>query len=145
MTVAVDIPDWFQTKPGNPNSVEDELKQYLDTVVLIPLNNGACRVNPGTATVCPGGQSGVDPVGNNTWYYVHTLANFYLDEVDVQGANVNACGSPPGSPIPPVLGGGSGFLGCIKGWFTNYTTSGPIIPGEPIVRGQTSIAIQLIK
>jgi hypothetical protein len=40
---------------------------------------------------------------------------------------------------------GGGFLGCLKGWFINFVTSGPIVTGEPIVRGQTSIAIQLIK
>ena len=31
LTTAVDIPDWFQTQPGNPNSVEDELTQYIHT------------------------------------------------------------------------------------------------------------------
>jgi hypothetical protein len=40
---------------------------------------------------------------------------------------------------------GAGFLGCLKGWFINYVSSGPIVPDQPIVRGSTSIAIQLIK
>jgi Flp pilus assembly protein TadG len=144
LTVTVDIPDWFQTQPGNPNSVDGELSQYIGTTVLIPLNNGACRMDPGSVDTCPAGQSGTDPVGNNTWYYVHTLANFYLQEVHVQGANTAACANPPGGPTVPVTSGG-GFLGCIKGWFVNYVIHGPIIPGDPIVRGQTAIAIQLIK
>jgi hypothetical protein len=144
LTVAVDIPDWFQTQAGNPNSVENELNAYLHTTVLIPLNNGACRIDPGTATTCPVGMEGRDPVGNNTWYYVHTLGNFYIQEVNVQGSNVARCSSPPGHPLVPVTSGG-GFLGCLKGWFVNYVTSGPIVPGEPIVRGQTSLSIQLIK
>jgi hypothetical protein len=144
LTVPVDIPDWFQTQSGNPNSVDDEISQYLHTTILIPLNNGACRVDPGTATTCPAGMEGRDPVGNNTWYYVHTLGNFYLQEVLVQGSNVDQCASPPGAPLVPVTSG-AGFLGCLKGWFVNYVTSGPVIPGEPIIRGQTSISIQLIK
>jgi Putative Flp pilus-assembly TadE/G-like len=144
LTVAVDVPDWFQTQAGNPNSVDDEISNYIHKRVLIPLNNGACRVDPGTATTCPVGMEGKDPVGNNTWYYVHTLGNFYIDQVLVQGSNVDDCASPPGHPLVPVSSGG-GFLGCLKGWFLNYVTSGPIVPGEPIIRGQTSIAIQLIK
>jgi hypothetical protein len=73
LTVTVDIPDWFQTQSGNPNSVDDEISAYLHTTVLIPLNNGACRVDPGVATTCPVGMEGRDPVGNNTWYYVHSF------------------------------------------------------------------------
>ena len=46
-------------------------------------------------------------------------------------------------PFPITIG--AGFLGCLKGWFINYVGSGPIIPDEPIVRGATSIAIQLIR
>jgi Flp pilus assembly protein TadG len=145
LTQTVDIPDWFQTQPGNPNSVEAQLLNYVGTTVLIPLNNGACRVDPGTGNACPDDQVGADPVGNNTWYYVHTLANFYLYEVDVKGSNVDKCKNPPGTP--PVLDTGttSGFVGCLKGWFVNFVTSGPVVPDQPIVRGQTSIAIQLIK
>jgi hypothetical protein len=144
LTVVVDIPDWFQTQSGNPNSVEGELSAYIGTTVLIPLNNGACRVDPGLATTCPVGMEGRDPVGNNTWYYVHTLGNFYVQEVLVQGPNVADCASPPGSPLVPVTTG-AGFLGCLKGWFVNYISSGPIVPGEPIVRGSTSLTIQLIR
>jgi len=144
ITVSVDIPDWFQTQSGTPNSVEDELSAYIHQPVLIPLYNGACRVDPGDTAICPVGQQGTDPVGNNTWYYVHTLGNFYIDQVLVQGSNVDQCKNPPGEPLVPVTTG-AGFLGCLKGWFINYVTSGPIVPGQPIVRGQTSIAIQLIK
>jgi hypothetical protein len=144
LTVTVDIPDWFQTQAGNPNSVEDELSAYIHKPVLIPLNNGACREDPGATSVCPAGKAGVDPVGNNTWYYVHTLGNFYIDQVLVKGSNVDQCASAPGKPLVPITTGG-GFLGCLKGWFINFVTSGPIVPGDPIVRGQTSISIQLIK
>jgi hypothetical protein len=141
LTTTVDLPDWFQTQAGNPNSVEDELLEYYRQPVLIPLNNGACRVDPGTEA-CPAGQAGTDPVGNNTWYYVHTLAVFYIEEVLVQGSDVDECAGPPGLYPPPDTSGG--FLGCLKGWFVNYVTDGPVTPGGQIVRGQTAIGIQLI-
>ena len=53
LTTPVDIPDWFQTQSGNPNSVDDEISAYIHQPVLIPLNNGACRMDPGTPHVCP--------------------------------------------------------------------------------------------
>lgn len=140
LNTTVDIPDWFQTQPGNPNSVEDELLAHYRKPVLLPLNNGACRQDPGASSVCS--TPGTDPAGNNTWYYVHTLAVFYIEHVFVQGSNVDQCSSAPGLYPAPTTSGG--FLGCLKGWFVNYVTSGPITPGEPIVRGQTSIGIQLI-
>jgi len=142
LTQTVTIPDWFQAQTGNPNSVEDELKAYIHKFVLIPLHNGACREDPGATSVCPADMAGKDPTGNNTWYYVHTLAVFYPDQILVQGSNVNDCTKAPGSPIPPSTAGG--FLGCLKGWFVNYVLSGPIIPGGDIDPG-TPIGIQLLK
>ena len=144
LTATFDLPDWFQSQTGNPNSVDDELSFWIHKPVLIPLHNGACRQDPGDTAVCPSGQQGVDPVGNNTWYYVHTLAVFYPHEILVQGSNVDQCGSAPGSPVVPVTNGG-GFLGCMKGWFTSYVTAGPIVPGGVITPGVTPIGIQLIK
>ena len=142
LTQTVDIPDWFQTQTGNPNSVEDELEAYIHVPVLIPLHNGACREDPGATSVC--NNPGVDPVGNNTWYYVHTLAVFYMHLVLVQGNNTADCASPPGSPLVPVTQG-AGFLGCLKGWFVNYITSGPIIPGNDPIPVGSAIGIQLIR
>ena len=144
LNITVDLPDWFQTQTGNPNSVDDELSAWIHKPVLIPLHNGACRVDPGPGGVCPDDEEGVDPVGNNTWYYVHTLAVFYPHEILVQGSNVDQCASAPGSPVVPVTTGG-GFLGCLKGWFVNYVTAGPIVPGGTIIPGVTPIGIQLIK
>ena len=142
LTQPVKIPDWFQTQPGNPNSVDDEISEYIHQPVLIPLNNGACRIDPGATDKCPLTDEGVDPVGNNTWYYVHTLAVFYIDQVLVQGANKNDCASPPGGPLVPVTHG-AGFLGCLKGWFVNYVTAGPVDPEGEI--GPGGVAIQLIR
>lgn len=145
INVTLNLPDWFQTQPGNIASVDGELSAYIHKPILIPLNNGACRVNPGAGAVCPAGQAGVDTVGNNTWYYVHTLAVFYIDDVLVQGSEGDDCNNPPGTPLVPTTDTGAGFLGCIKGWFVNYVTAGPIIPGGTVVPGTTAIGIQLIK
>jgi hypothetical protein len=144
LTDPIDIPDWFRTQPGNPNSVEDEISAYIHQPVLIPLNNGACRIDPGAAATCPSGSAGVDPDpnGNQTWYYVHTLAVFYIDQVLVQGSDVDDCASAPGSPTVPVTHG-SGFLGCLKGWFVAYVSSGPVDPTGDVTTG--AISIQLIR
>jgi hypothetical protein len=140
LNAAIDVPDWFQATTGNPNSVEGELLAYVHKPVLIPLHNQACRIDPGATAICP--DPGVN--GANTWYYVHTLGVFFIDQVLVQGSNVAQCASPPGYPLVPVTTG-TGFLGCLKGWFVNYVTSGPVSPGAPIVVGQTPIGIQLIR
>jgi hypothetical protein len=144
INVTINLPDWFQTQAGNVASVDGELSAWIDKPILLPLNNGACRVDPGAVATCPAGQAGVDPVGNNTWYYVHTLAVFYIHEVDIQGAEGQECDNAPGTPTVPDVNG-VGFLGCIKGWFVNYVTAGPIVPGQNTIPGTTAIGIQLIK
>lgn len=147
INVTVNLPDWFQTQPGNVESVDGELSAWIHKPVLIPLNNGACREDPGASAVCPVGSEGVDtnPVGNNTWYYVHTLAVFYIDDVLIHGSEGDECNNPPGGPLVPTTDTGAGFLGCLKGWFVNYVTAGPIIPGGDTAPGTTAVGIQLIK
>jgi len=142
LTATVNIPDWFQTQPGNPNSVDDEISQYIRQPVLIPLHNQACQEDPGDDDICS--NPGRDPAGANTWYYVHTLGVFYIEEVLVQGANKVECSNPPGLPLVPDTGG-AGFLGCLKGWFVDYRSSGPIVPGGDGVERQGAIGIQLVK
>jgi Flp pilus assembly protein TadG len=140
----VDLPDWIQTQPGNPNAVEDELETYIHQPVLIPLHNGACREDPGDDDVCDLDDEGVDPVGNNTWYYIHTLAVFYPHEIHVQGADKDNCASGPGSPVAPVTNG-AGFLGCMKGWFVSYVIAGPIVIGNDPIPAGSAMGIQLIR
>jgi hypothetical protein len=145
INVTVNLPDWFQTQPGNVESVDGELSAWIHKPVMIPLNNGACLEDPGESADCPEGSEGVDPVGNNTWYYVHTLAVFWIDDVLIQGSEGDDCNDPPGNPLVPTTDNGTGFLGCLKGWFVNYVTAGPIIPGQNTAPGTTAIGIQLIK
>jgi hypothetical protein len=142
LNTSVDIPDWFQVQNGTPNSVEAEIELYLHQPVLIPLHNQACREDPGDTEICS--LPGVDPTGNNTWYYVHTLGVFWIYEVNVQGSNVDECASEPGAPLVPFTTGG-GFFGCLKGWFVNYVEAGPIAPGGEGEDRQGAIGIQLIR
>ena len=124
--------------------MEDELEAYTQEPVLIPLHNGACREDPGASGVCAVEDEGVDPAGNNTWYYVHTLAVFYPHEFNVSGKNVDRCASAPGTPTF-VGDNGTGFLGCIKGWFVSYVIAGPIVIGNDDIPAGSAIGIQLIR
>lgn len=137
-----DVPDWYQVQTGNPNSVEDELLLWWRTPVLIPLHNNVCREDPGDTDVCT--NPGTDPTGNNTWYYIVAVGVFYIEHVYVQGSNIDECTAPPGEPLIDFTTGG-GFFGCLKGWFVNWITAGPITPGGDGDNRSGAIGIQLIK
>jgi hypothetical protein len=140
----VNIPDWFHTQPGNPNNVQTELEAWIHKPVLIPLYSGACKVDPGDTDVCPDDKKGQNPNGDGTYYYVQQLNVFYMDRVYVKANNVDECTTGPGYPVVPV-DHGTGFLGCMKGWFVDWITAGPIVPGGTIYPGRTAIGIQLVK
>lgn len=142
------IPAWIQTQPGNVNAVEDEINDnYADSIIVVPLFDGTCLVDPGDASsaeTCPQDKRGVDtsPAGNNTWYHIPYFVSFWLDRAYVSANNVDSCATDPGEPkIDPSS---PGFLGCFKGWFVQYIVEGPIRPGGTITPS-TVIAIQLIK
>lgn len=138
---AFDLPVWLQTQPGNVNSVEDEINDnYADSVVLIPMFDGTCKVQPaGTAlSDCPNGQEGT---GNNSWYHIPKFTGFWLDRAYTQGANNAECNSPPGSPFV----GGNGSVSCLKGWFVRFITTGPVSSGGVGPADPSAIGIQLIK
>lgn len=138
---AFDLPVWLQTQTGNVNSVEDAINDnYADSVVLIPMFDGTCRVQPaGTAlSDCPGGQEGV---GNNSWYHIPKFTGFWLERAYVQGNNTQACNSAPGSPFV----GGNGSVSCLKGWFVRFVTTGPVSSGNVGSTDPSAIGVQLIK
>ena len=142
INTSINLPDWFQTQTGNANSVESALMKYWRKPVLIPLYNQTCREEPDVICDNPG----IDPVGNNNWYFIHTLAVFYIEHVYVQGGNLDQCLAAPGTPAVLDAGTtGAGFAGCLKGRFVNYVTAGPITPGADITPGVTPIGIELIR
>jgi Putative Flp pilus-assembly TadE/G-like len=142
-TGTLDLPDWYQTKEGNMNNVESAIDAYIGKIVLIPMWDSICRNYPGSPTTpCPPVTGPSDePGGANIWYHIPQFANFKLYDSYIQGNDVGPCGSAPGLP---QLVGGSGFAGCIKGWFTSYITEGPVDLSGDITPGE-SIGIQLIK
>ena len=116
------------------NNVETALDTYIDKIVLVPMWDSICRNYPGSPTTpCPPVTGPSDePGGNNIWYHIPQFANFKLYDSYIQGTDVGPCGSDPGTPH---VTGGSGFVGCIKGWFTSYITEGPVdLNGESSLR-----------
>lgn len=138
-----DLPDYFQTTTGNPNSAEDEINDYAGGPILLPMFTETCRIDPGEDP-CPPDQQGVgDPTGTNTWYHVQAITTFWLDQAYVQGGNVEECTHGPGQPVQDMHG--AGFVGCLKGWFVKYQYSGPIVPGGIDEDYEGPIGIQLIR
>lgn len=138
---AFDLPVWLQTQTGNVNAVEDAINDnYADSVVLIPMFDGTCRVQPtGVALAdCPAGQEGV---GNNSWYHIPKFTGFWLDRAYLAGNNTQECNQPPGSPFV----GGNGSVSCLKGWFVRFITQGPVSSGGLGQTDPSAIGVQLIK
>lgn len=121
---AFDLPVWLQTQTGNSNAVETAMNGYAGEVILIPMFDGTCKVQPSGTNLsdCPNGQEGV---GNNTWYHVPKFTGFFLDHAYIAGNNRPDCANPPGSPTM----GGNGAISCMKGWFVRFITQGPVVAG----------------
>lgn len=138
---AFDVPVWLQTQPGNVNAYEDTINDnYADSVVLIPMFDGTCKVKPtGSALIdCPSGEEGV---GNNSWYHIPKFTGFWLERAYVQGANTESCNMSPGSPFV----GGNGSTSCLKGWFVRFITAGPVSSGGLGSSDPSAIGVQLIR
>ena len=139
----VDIPDWFQTQAGNPNSVDDEISAYIHQPVLIPLNNGACRIDPGTDRHVPGRVRRRGPRRQQHLVLrAHPRGLLHPRGAGPGQQRERLC-EPPGRSRRCPLRMDRGFLGCIKGWFVNYVTAGPVDPEAEI--GPGGVAIQLIR
>jgi Flp pilus assembly protein TadG len=144
--VSIPIPTWLQTQTGNTNAVESAINDnYADSPVLIPMFDGTCGVNPGDASskdTCPNDKRGVDPTGDKTWYHIPYFTTFWLERAYIQGKNIDSCSSGPGKPtVDPKT---PGFLGCFKGWFTEWVYDGPIDPNREIT-ADTAIGMQLVR
>ena len=136
-TLNMPVPDWYPAEAGNVNAPEGELNQYMGKVVMIPLFDGECRVDPSPSDCAPGDTGR----GSNFWYHIPKVAAFLLDEAFVQGGNNPDCNSGPGYPYV----GGNGSTGCLKGWFIDLVSLGQVggtsgSGGDPGVLG-----VQLVK
>jgi hypothetical protein len=128
-------PDWYHAQTGNTNATQNDLEQYLGEVVMIPLFDDTCRVDPS-----PGDCS--DPgIGSNFWYHVPKIAAFLIDRVYVGGNNHPQCNEGPGYPFV----GGNGETGCLKGWFIDLVSLGNV-GGSSGTGGDASVlGVQLVK
>ena len=134
---AFDIPTWIHTSPGNPNSVESEVNTYMGKVVLIPLFDATCRDIPASGLT----QDCTDPGnGNNLYYHIPKFVAMLLDRAYIQGNNSPQCNGAPGIPI-----GGNGGTSCLKGWFVEYITQGPVGEFDPSDDNGRVLSIQLIR
>ncbi|CAN5759629.1 hypothetical protein BH24CHL6_BH24CHL6_12730 [soil metagenome] len=116
-----DVPIWLKTQPGNMNNLENAMNTHQGKVILIPMFGDTCREVPSSGLP----QDCTNPgQGNNIWYHIPQFAAFYLYEAYITGNDSPACNSAPGQP----LGGGNGATSCMKGWFINYITVGPVGP-----------------
>jgi len=138
-----DIPVWLKTKSGNMNSVDAALNStYKGKIMLIPLFDSTCKAVPSSGQP----QDCTDPgQGDNLWYHIPKFAAFYLHSSYVSGNNATACNSLPGQPA----GGGNGSTTCLKGWFVNFITVGPVGPPQPCVSAEgcvdTVFSVQLVR
>jgi hypothetical protein len=133
------LPTWYQTQPGNPNSVEDEINDnYAGSVVLIPLFDQTCRSKPGGSSIadCPPEDVGVDNSGgNNTWYHIPAFVGFLLNRAYIQ----DKCPSS-------VAGTKGGFTSCLTGWFVRYIDAEGPVELEPGSNANSrALGVQLIK
>ena len=138
---AFSLPTWLQAQTGAVNATQDELRAYNGQVVLVPMYDGTCRVQPAGTDLsdCPPGEEGV---GNNTFYHIPQFAAFLVYNSYTQGVDKTACEQAPGYPRGDL----GGKTGCIKGWFVRYITQGPVgVDTGGYENSPASMGIQLVK
>lgn len=149
--VSYPLPVWLHAEPGNMNNLENTINSLFagpqlgvadDSVVVIPINDNTCKVNPGNdVATCPTG-NGSTGGGNNYYWHIPKITGFMLDHAYISGNNKVTCNTPPGGP--PYIAG-NGASGCFKGWFTYYSTVGPVGAGATGADDPGAIGIQLIR
>jgi len=162
---SIDLPSWqFVTATGNTNggggschmSVEDAIRTYDGTVVLIPQFDLTCRTknsdpNPSSSQPavitppnygCPNTPGGGS--GQNLWYRMPSFAFFELCDPSVSG-----CGSYAGAYIQgsdaAVCDTGNGATSCLVGKFVDILATGTVGAGVGSGTGNKALGVQLIK
>ncbi|HEX8916114.1 MAG TPA: pilus assembly protein TadG-related protein [Humisphaera sp.] len=138
---AITFPIWIQTETGNTNStqVNTAMNSWDGKVVYLPLfdclEDNVGQLSPGPA--CPNPPQQV--AGTNTYYHLIGAIGFMLDHAYINASNPE-CNQPPGSPFV----GGNGATGCLKGWFVEPITQGPVGVPNP-GRAPGPLGVQLIR
>jgi hypothetical protein len=148
---SIPIPAWVHSQTGNVNNLGDELNDFAgpvigtadDSVVLLPINDNTCSGQPAdNDPTCEPIDDEGSGNGNNTYYHVPKFAGFMVDQVYVQGNDVE-CKQGPGQPTLPSSS--HGFAGCFKGWFVRYVLEGPVTSGASGPQDPGAIGLQLIR
>jgi len=140
----IPIPDWLHTQTGNVNNLEDVITDYTgtngsptswgisdDSIVSLPIHTNTCDVDPGNLSYCPPTNADENQwkgEGDNLYYYVSGWVGFMVDQAHTSGGDI-ACRQAPGTPVL-VNPTPAGKVGCLKGWFVEQVTPGPIVVGE---------------
>lgn len=142
--LTIPIPDWLHTQTGNVNNLENLIGDYTggngdpsswgipdDSIVSIPIHTNTCDEDPGPLEYCPPTNAVEDQWqggGDNLYYYVTGWVGFQIDQAHTSGGD-QPCKEAPGTPVlvNPIP---AGKVGCLKGWFVEDITPGPIVVGE---------------
>jgi hypothetical protein len=140
----IPIPDWLHTQTGNVNNLETVIRDYSgadgdpaswgiadDSIVSIPIHTNTCDVDPGALSYCPPTNAAENQWkgdGDNLYYYIDGWVGFMVDQAHTSGGDL-PCRLAPGTPVllNPTP---AGKVGCLKGWFVEQVTPGPIVVGE---------------
>jgi Flp pilus assembly protein TadG len=149
LTYPIPLPSWqYVAQTGNVNSgpVEDAMRRWDGKVVLFPLFDSTCNVEPPGTLVedCP--PANVGGQGQNQWYHFPEFAAFQLCSSAIVG-----CPAPHGAYVNgnnrSVCDSGNGATSCLVGRFVHFIGPGHVI--GPITPSPTSpsqvVVVQLIK
>jgi hypothetical protein len=79
-------------------------------------------------------------------YSIPYFIGFIFDRAYVQGGNFDDCNDPPGTAPnePGPLPGGNGSGGCLMGWISFVSASGPVGAAPPGGNIASPMGVQLI-
>ncbi len=154
---SVEIPSWsLVPETGNINSkqIEDALRTYDGGVVLIPLFDGTCNIEPGgPKDDCP--DENVGGNGENQWYHLVDVGAFQFcpgdptqaDDAFAQWCAANGYGN--GSYIngsnKAECDTGNGATSCLVGRWVGWLTQGTAGPLTTTPGPSRALVVQLIK
>jgi hypothetical protein len=155
----INLPSWqYVTSTGNVNSkmIEDAIRTYDGTVVLIPQFDTTCRTknsdpdpnNSQPAVVTPPDYGCPNPAGGgngqNLWYHMPSFAYFELCDPASAG-----CGGRYGAYIngnnKAECDTGNGATSCLVGKFVDILATGTVGQGSGSGTGSKTLGVQLIK
>ena len=146
---AIGLPSWqYITSTGNVNSqsLQDAINVYDGSIILIPLFDSECDIQPAGTDQgdCPAGHSPGN--GSNNWYHLPEFAAFEF--CSPNNPAQPECGSHQGAYINGTSAaecGVNGGTSCLMGYFRDFITTGTVGPGQGNGTDVKIVGVQLIK